>query len=318
MNKGWLKKIFGKERGLKEMLIDPAMASNLMNADTHNRPIRELRIKTYQHFMTTGKWILTPDAIQFLEDGTLSNGQHRLIALALLSDSHPNLKLPFTVQWGIPKHQNGNLTLEVIDRGIPRKASENWWLAEASKKHSKRTANRIGSIMNVFAKLFSTSTRRTIEASEMRMIYEIYEKEIKMILENDRDIIKLSTAPILAAFIFAARIEPQKTLEFKKFFDTGENLSSGDPRLTLRNRLLSGTYIETKSAIPLFKEVLVALRAFVEEQSLSKIYTTDRGYEFFLEPQKKIMEKIQKIIRLDELSKLEKTLIKEIDEGKKP
>jgi len=316
--KEWLKEIFGKAEGLKVMRIDPEFAEKMLNANTHNRPLRELRLKNYAHLMILGKWVLQGDCITYSDDAVLMNGQHRLWALASLSQTHPDLKIPFIVQWGLSKKQNGNLTLEAIDRGVPRRASENWWFAEGYRQgKTKRDASRLGSIINIFGEVFSFFTRRILEAQEISMIQKLYEAEIKTVMENDQDIKKISRAPVLAAFVFAlagTRSDSNIQLKIREFQNRlyfGQELSIGNPILSLHNRLLGGNYKKSKSGTSLFKEVLIAIRAFLENEKLQKIYTTDRGFDYFFEPQKEIIEKIRKTITFTELPEKVKTAIKE-------
>lgn len=314
----WFKEMFGKIQGLKVMMIDPEFAEKMASTNTHNRPLRELRLKNYAHLMALGKWVLQGDCIMYSDEAILMNGQHRLWALASLSQTHPDLKIPFIVQWGVSKRQNGNLTMEAIDRGSPRKASENWWLAEGYRQgKTKRDASRLGSIINIFGELFSFFTRRILEAQEISMIRKLYEVEIKTVMENDQDIKKISRASVLAAFVFAFAgtrsnsNAQRKIMEFQSRLYLGQDISIGNPILTLRNRLLGANYKESKSRTSLFKEVLVAIRAFLEDEKLQKLYTTDRGFDYFLEPQKEIIEKIRRTITFEDLPEKVKIAIKE-------
>ncbi len=62
--------------------ITPAMAEEYLKHNTNNyRAISDRRIKTYAADMRNGCWQVNGEAIEFAEDGTLLNGQHRLKAI---------------------------------------------------------------------------------------------------------------------------------------------------------------------------------------------------------------------------------------------
>lgn len=62
--------------------ITPAIAESYLQHNTNNyRAISHTRVKTYAEDMRNGCWQVNGEAIEFAEDGTLLNGQHRLKAI---------------------------------------------------------------------------------------------------------------------------------------------------------------------------------------------------------------------------------------------
>lgn len=59
----------------------PTAATAALIANTHNRGARETVVDQYARDMTNGNWRFTGDAIKFAADGTLLDGQHRLLAI---------------------------------------------------------------------------------------------------------------------------------------------------------------------------------------------------------------------------------------------
>lgn len=63
------------------MDITPDVARLLLSKNDSNRPVRGSRVDHYAEQMKSGKWLFNGDAIRVAEDGTLLDGQHRLMAV---------------------------------------------------------------------------------------------------------------------------------------------------------------------------------------------------------------------------------------------
>ena len=62
--------------------ITPEMAANYLKFNTNNyRKLSRAKVIEYANEMKAGRWQLNGEAIEFDEDGTLLNGQHRLAAI---------------------------------------------------------------------------------------------------------------------------------------------------------------------------------------------------------------------------------------------
>lgn len=66
---------------VKTMMVTPALAAEWLDANTHNRNIRRAAVNAYAADMEAGRWLSSGDAIRFAADGTLLDGQHRLLAV---------------------------------------------------------------------------------------------------------------------------------------------------------------------------------------------------------------------------------------------
>lgn len=85
-DKKWLDR-----RGNFYALITPAMAAELMTRNTNNRGIKKLKISQYAHDMAAGKWNADASDIKFAKDGTLIDGQNRLLACIQADAPFPTL-----------------------------------------------------------------------------------------------------------------------------------------------------------------------------------------------------------------------------------
>jgi hypothetical protein len=60
--------------------ITPQIAEEMLGKNVRNRRISRHTVEAYARDMATGNWKFTGEAIKFAKDGTLQDGQHRLLA----------------------------------------------------------------------------------------------------------------------------------------------------------------------------------------------------------------------------------------------
>lgn len=63
--------------------ITPALAKEWLQANTHNRNLRERVVNGYAADMAAGQWVEDGQSIKFSRSGVLLDGQHRLSAIVL-------------------------------------------------------------------------------------------------------------------------------------------------------------------------------------------------------------------------------------------
>lgn len=61
--------------------VTPELAEEWLGKNTHNRNIRQASVTAYARDMTAGHWHVTAEPVKFTSDGTLLDGQHRLLAV---------------------------------------------------------------------------------------------------------------------------------------------------------------------------------------------------------------------------------------------
>lgn len=76
--------------------IDAKLATDLLQLNDTNRPIKNLVVDNYTADMKNGRWQFTGDIIQISSEGKLLNGQHRLIAII-----NSNTVQTFHIQTGL-------------------------------------------------------------------------------------------------------------------------------------------------------------------------------------------------------------------------
>ena len=74
---------------IKEVIITPEYASELLKFNTNNRAVRQNKVSQLAESMNKGEWELSNDAIVVSEGNVLLNGQHRLLAVVKSGVSCP-------------------------------------------------------------------------------------------------------------------------------------------------------------------------------------------------------------------------------------
>ena len=95
------------------MVIDPALATRMLEYNTNNRPASQGKVKQYAADMERGRWKETFECIQFSPD-RLIQGQHRLMACV-----QSGVAFPAWVAFGADDD-----TFDVIDTGKTRTSSD--------------------------------------------------------------------------------------------------------------------------------------------------------------------------------------------------
>lgn len=67
--------------------ITPAMAEYYLTKNVTNRKVREVAVRDYYKLITSDRFLPTHQGIAFYKDGTLADGQHRLLAIVRANKS---------------------------------------------------------------------------------------------------------------------------------------------------------------------------------------------------------------------------------------
>ena len=134
----------------------------------------------------------------------------------------------------------------------------------------------------------------------MERVATHYMKELPSVMDGSLSIRGLTTAPVLASFVFAAKAGYlSEVMDFEYKYFSGEGLLEGNPVLTLRNYMLK----RTRGSNPGDRKrqhnyATSALRSFVSGQSLKNVRTTTSGRDFFLNKQRKVVEDLKELVRV--------------------
>ena len=247
----------GGQPWCETILVTPELAKFWLGANYLNRKHRKSRVKTYSRDMAAGRWQFNTQGIEFASDGTVINGQHRLMAVV---DADVPVRL--LVWFNVPP-----TTRDVIDLVEPRNLSD---IARLTNMQAGVTT----------AMMRGLSSRRALETmSEKAAFYRRFAVEIDGVIArfgaHQRGI---KVAPVLGAIARASIY--LKSTEIDQFCDVlRSGMQTGDARdatvIKLRDRLLTSKQgFGMMGAKEKHGATLTALRAFGEGRALSKIYPT--------------------------------------------
>jgi hypothetical protein len=105
----------GKEMKIEKVIIEPETAKKWLNRyNTKNRFLSKTRAERLAQAQRNGEWLFNGQPIQFAWDGTLLDGQHRLLA-CVLSD----IAMESLVIWGVDSDSQ-----HTMDMGKPRSVAD--------------------------------------------------------------------------------------------------------------------------------------------------------------------------------------------------
>lgn len=211
-------------RKVKIMEVTPEVATRWLEKNTHNREVREAKVKEFSDAINRGQWKLTTDAIAFCHpyvdsenvrhDETLINGQHRLWAVVMA-----NKPAMFTVWWGCEPEEFG-----VIDQGVPRTQGDILGVTRPDLNHPTALVSAITPVMRV---LFSKKQKLVTWQTEL--ILRTFPRELDLLVESRRKLGKICTAPVTAALFISLLIDEAKTGALVERLHSAVGFSERDP-----------------------------------------------------------------------------------------
>lgn len=210
------------------VMVDPETATDWLGHNTRNRTPRKAAVAAYAADMRNGDWRWTGDPIRRAADGTILDGQHRLMAVV-----ESGVTLPFLVLTGLPVEAQEN-----IDAGVPRKFQDVLALrGEASATHLAAIVRKVHdweSGSRVFGgpgRATHAQLSRTLEAHpELREIQKASNNVAAVWRDMPASLIGL------AWWVFGGIDQEDADYFFARLAD-GQHLASGDPIYELRKQL---------------------------------------------------------------------------------
>lgn len=239
------------------MTITPKLAANWLNTiNTHNRPIRNRDVEKYADEMTADRWILNGEAIIFDEKGTLADGQHRLYACIEADKPFKTVVVEGVSTEAFP----------TIDAGTKRSASDILHIAGI-----RGNLNALAAASNIVLG-YNAGTlmgKRPFSRQETLMfVRENPELQDWVALAKSKGWTSQHASSIAAIAYLGSFKHPTKAKEFVRKFTTGEELVSGSPVLSLRNRLGTDKGLSRPLRLGL---IALAWNAFATNRQLLKM-----------------------------------------------
>jgi hypothetical protein len=210
------------------MAVDPDTARRWLGRNTHNRTVRQRVVNAYVRDLKAGEWRLTGEAVKFAKDGTLLDGQHRLLAIVEADVTATTL----VVRGLDPEVQ------DVMDTGSKRTAADILILAEYDNAPLLAAAAKWAVLYDT-NRLYVDRTNRSVTHADIRS----YVEDNALLLESTRfaaslrNQIDLPPSLLATAVYLTSRVDRDASEEFFARLADGVGLRRGDPILALRSRL---------------------------------------------------------------------------------
>lgn len=212
--------------------VTPKDAEELLRRNTHNRAIRSEHVGSLARDMKKGQWTLNGEAIKISRDGTILDGQHRLLAvvlagvpvwLTIVENLEPDTQ--YTMDLGLKRGTGDHLRLQgeadpFSLAAITRTAWQYSQDGESLNRHIKPTQAEIDTFLE--------------QHPELRRSNEISGRCYKGFRFLTR------TAYGTSHFILLSRhgADNGRIPEFFARVEDGAELTNGNPILTMRRRAM--------------------------------------------------------------------------------
>lgn len=206
-----------------------------------NRKASSPLVKEYSLLMLSGQWYLNPAPIVFAETGhglevsDLNDGQHRLKAVVLASQEHPDIEIPFVFAFDAPSASKW-----ILDLGKRRMPKD--WLQMYGEVNANQLSHAVRALyaLEKMQPFQSIGLWRKVKLTPQAQQEFLDEHEgLRYALQQARDTKSLVTSYVGAVLYYLMHREYGvfKTGEFFTGLATGANLAADDPRLKTREFL---------------------------------------------------------------------------------
>lgn len=205
--------------------VTPDAAREMLTRNTRNRPVSRSHVLRLAALIKSGLWRVTGQGIAFAVDGTLVDGQHRLLAI---------IEAGVAVRIGVTRDVAID-AMDAIDTGEPRRARHILAISDGRKLTTNETAALI--VANALAKRATLSKwQSSVTVYELRAALREHGEDMQAVLSTlgvNHD--RLSSAAMVGSLICAHRTRPERTTEFCRLLRSGAGMDEGHPVLALRN-----------------------------------------------------------------------------------
>lgn len=251
-----------------------------------NRRHSKRIVQEYADAMLDGEWRLTHQGIGFMgffADGTaeLIDGGHRMRAVVEAAEENPKIVVPFMVTQGLTEADK-----LALDTG--RKRNPGTFLemeGEGDTNVLAATVKLTWLYMNGLMDSYNAHYRSPLSPKRLMEHLEEF-PQLRDAVTEGRRLKLVVSATSAASFWFLAQHTKQDTFKVAEFMDglaSGENLSKGDARLTLRELMFNSIRIKRRREA--HENLALLIKAFVKfrdgEESLKLMWRIDEDFPTF-------------------------------------
>ena len=214
---------------VKNMLITPSLAKEMLVNNTHNRKVSELKVHMWAESMKRGEWTLNGEAIKIADDGTILDGQHRLYAVI-----ESGVTIQSLVVSGLPKQSQ-----ETMDTGKQRT------LADVLTLRGYKNAHDLSSVVLALIRWEKYSPATAFRSSTQ---YPVTNGEAIQFIEQHPSVVDIPgrvgtcsrysriSRKILGVLYYKfSEVSPENVDFFFDKLENGSGMEQYDPILVLRN-----------------------------------------------------------------------------------
>lgn len=251
---------------MKLIDVTPAMAREWLGRNYEmNRHRGRTVVEKYRRLMLNDEWQTTHQGIAFDSDGRLIDGQHRLDALAGLTDDSP------AVRFCVFQYHTATPPMFALDNGRVRLVGDAFEVMGVTARGAgKNIASTCASLyQGVNNKLVNPDTQTSIR------VYQAHKEAIDWACHA---VHSAYTAPVRAACAYAYPVEPAVVSDFVAKIVSKVGVAAKSPELALLKKLdhtFSGKRVRLggrDERAEVFYWTLAALRARLLGRSLEKVY----------------------------------------------
>jgi hypothetical protein len=277
---------------ISEETISPKRAQELLDTywkkDAQRTPAQSV-VDGYARAMKAGHWGLTHQGIAISADDELIDGVQRLLAIV-----QSGVSVRCVVAREVPARTNlGQETIDLIDRGRIRSVGQQLQL-----RHGYSNGNLIAaasrSILVISGRAVGVLIG-PITVGNTLAVLDLFGTQVKYCASNRSGLPGLRNGVVIGSFAFAMRCQPDDVRAAYERFVTGENLTRGNPMLTLRNFLQTrvGVLGGSGTSMDAVRATLQALQKATMQEQLGVVKPqSEIGVRFFADKQKQAINKL--------------------------
>lgn len=211
---------------------NPKQAASLLAGNARNRNVIRTKVEMWSRSMAAGEWILNGESIKVASDGTLLDGQHRLMAIV-----HSGVTIETFVVRGLPP-----VAQETVDIGDRRSVSDILTLRGEVNTLALAAALMVAWRITTNGHLFGGAGIKWPSAQELLDYLDSHPgmRESVRIGESVRKqgVLRYPGALVSGLHYLMSELDVDDANVFWERLSNGESLNVGDPIHTLRQLLL--------------------------------------------------------------------------------
>jgi len=257
--------------------ISPKIAEKYLATMVLNRQHKDATIAGYANDMINGKWLLTPQAIAFDEDGHIFDGQHRLRAIIRCG-----LTIDMLVLRGFPDKQNSMKTMDVMDAGLARSLPHRLKLMGCYTGNTNLACAVARQIAGVATGINCRASRKPSIATVVEIL-KLWKVEMRAVCTvMDRPEFKhVRNGYTVAAFTIAAAADLKRLDMDMGRITTGAGLEAGSPILELRNSFFGNSELHPRAKTLLCLSALYCAWHDITGREFFKEAVQEKAVEYF-------------------------------------